>query len=327
METESARKFHRVLRLVTLIQGRRGWDVKRLAVELGVEERTVFRYLNDLETMGIPYSFEPESNGYRIRGDFFLPPIQLTPEEALALSVLCEEIGRKEQIAFTDAAWRALSKIEAQLPASVRDELSRMQGHVAVQTARAEPPDGHADVYARVREAISRREALECEYEAADGGGAGETFEFEPYALFFGQRAWYAIGVHGGRGEVRNLRLSRFVRLAGTGRRYEIPETFSVEAHLGNAWRMMRSGPDVSVTVKFDAAFAPTVGETRWHRTQETEEHADGSLTFRCTVSGLDEIVWWALSMGPHCEVLEPPELREWVRDLAARTAALYAPR
>ena len=52
---------------------------------------------------------------------------------------------------------------------------------------------------------------------------------------------------------------------------------------------------------------------------------ADRSLIFRCTVDGLDEIVWWVLSMGPHCTVRKPVELRDLVAEMASRTANLYA--
>ena len=52
---------------------------------------------------------------------------------------------------------------------------------------------------------------------------------------------------------------------------------------------------------------------------------ADRSLIFRCTVDGLDEIVWWVLSMGPHCMVHKPVELREFVAEMGRQTANLYA--
>ena len=52
---------------------------------------------------------------------------------------------------------------------------------------------------------------------------------------------------------------------------------------------------------------------------------ADRSLIFRCTVDGLDEIVWWVLSMGPHCMVHKPVELRVLVAEMGRQTAKLYA--
>ena len=42
-------------------------------------------------------------------------------------------------------------------------------------------------------------------------------------------------------------------------------------------------------------------------------------------VSGLEEIVWWILSMGPHCKVIKPKALADRVRELANQTAAIYS--
>lgn len=318
-------RVHRLLKIVTLIQSRPDWNATTLAAECGVSERNIYRDFEQLAAAGIPCVFDRAAGGYRVGGECFLAPVQLSGEEAMALALLCEEIGQREQIAFLAPAWRALSKIEAQLPREIREELGSLRGHMTIQTAQANPPDGYADVYARVQGAIAARKALECCYESAGGSGdAQEVFAFEPYALFFSVRAWYAVGRHDGRDEVRSLKLSRFTRVAQTERVYAIPEGFSIDAHLGNAWRMIRGGDEHDVEIRFDASFAQTMGDTLWHKTQTIEEHADGSATFRCRVAGLDEIVWWVLSMGPHCEVVAPVELRERVQGLAARTAAVY---
>jgi predicted DNA-binding transcriptional regulator YafY len=47
-------------------------------------------------------------------------------------------------------------------------------------------------------------------------------------------------------------------------------------------------------------------------------------VDIRFTVDGLEEIVWWVLSYGPHCRVMEPGELRERVRRLQQSAAAQY---
>ena len=47
-------------------------------------------------------------------------------------------------------------------------------------------------------------------------------------------------------------------------------------------------------------------------------------MIFRCKVDGLDEIVWWILSMGPHCVVKKPKELVERVKELATRMVKNY---
>ncbi len=123
---------------------------------------------------------------------------------------------------------------------------------------------------------------------------------------------------------MRKLKLNRFSRIELTDRPYAIPEDFTLDDHLGQAWRMIRGDQRYDVELWFDADFAENVSDTHWHPTQEIDWHDDGSITFRCSVDGLDEIVWWVLSMGPHCTVRQPAELATQVRELAERTAANY---
>jgi proteasome accessory factor B len=57
---------------------------------------------------------------------------------------------------------------------------------------------------------------------------------------------------------------------------------------------------------------------------QQTAARDDGTLDFRVTVSGINEISWWILGYGDEAEVLEPPALRRLVAERAARMAQRY---
>ncbi len=317
-------RIHRLLKILTLIQGSRGWTAKRLAEECGTTERTIYRDLKMLEGAGVPYFFDEQTSGYSVRRDFFLPPVQLTLDEALALAALAEQVGGLEQIPLTRSAGRAISKVRGQLPNRIRDELEKIVDQVSIKLAATTPPEGIDDVYETMRRALSGGLALKCQYESPGGNGEAKSFVFKPYTLLFNQRAWYAIGHHDGHDAVRCLKLNRFCRLELTDRRFERPEQFNVDDHLGNAWRMIRGETSYDVELVFDAEFAETIADTHWHRTQEVMWMDDGSIHFRCTVDGLEEIVWWVMSMGPHCTVKQPPELADRVRELALQTAGLY---
>ncbi len=322
------KKIHRLLKILTLIQGETGWTAERLAAECGVGLRTIYRDMKVMESVGIPYFHDGDTNGYRVRKDFFMPPVELTLDEALAVLTLGQHIGRREQIPLAKPAGRAIAKIRSQLPQALRDELDGFDHRIVLMLARAGPHEGIADVYDQVRIAMVRRRVLRCSYESVEktlkGKSNGEVFEFRAYALFFCQRAWYAVGHHGGRGEIRKLKLNRFTKVELTGKPYAIPDDFDLDDHLGDAWRMIRGSQKYDVELQFDREFAETIADTRWHRTQDTEDHDDGSVTLRFKVDGLDEIVWWVLSMGPHCVVKQPPELIGLVRDLAAGVVATY---
>jgi len=310
-------RIHRLLKILMLIQGETGWTSQRLGLECGVTERTIFRDLKMLEGAGIPYFYDERTRGYSIRRDFFLPPVQLTLEESLALAALAEHVGGQEQVPFTSAAARAISKVRGLLPAALRQELEQIEQHVSIKLAAAMPPEAARDVYQTVRLALAGRRALRCQYESLAKDPGDAEFLFKPYTLFFNQRAWYVVGYHDGHKAVRCLKLNRFTALHPTPVSYEVPKGFSLATHLGNAWRMIRGDKGYDVELRFDAEFAETIADTHWHGTQEVTWHKDESITFRCRVDGLDEIVWWILSMGPHCTVRRPRELAQRVRELA----------
>jgi proteasome accessory factor B len=317
-------RIHRILKIIALIQGQKGWNAKKLAEECAVTQRTIYRDLDMLEGAGIPYFYDPTHKCYQIRRDFFMRPVELTLDEALSLIALGEHIGGQEQVPFTRAATQAVAKIRSLLPDSMQTALKGLDDRLAIKLAATQSPHGISDVYKVVCDALAKRKALRCRYESLAGTKKADTFLFKPYTLFFNQRAWYVVGHHDGHNEVRCLKLNRFAEIKLTDQGYEIPGTFSLKKHLGNAWRMIRGPRRYDVELLFDKEFAETIGDTHWHDTQEIDWQDDGSIIFRCQVDGLDEIVWWLLSMGPHCTVKAPVELAQQVRALAAQMVALY---
>lgn len=326
-------RVHRLLRILTLIQSERGWNVRRLSHELGMTERNIYRDLKMLEGAGVPLYHDPDTDGYKVRRDFFMPPIELTLDEALALITLAEQVGHEQAVPFTAPAARASSKLRARLPRSIQDAIEAVVPHIEVDLAASQSGDGFADVYEQVRAAIGTRRALRCCYESVRAGlefepdshGGDEPFLFKPYCLFFGQRAWYAVGRHEGWGEVRTLKLSRFSRCELTDRPYLIPDEFSLSDYLGQAWRMIGGGEPIQrVELRFAPQVAETVADTHWHDTQQIAWHDDGAITFKCEVAGLDEIVWWIMSYGPNVRVICPRKLAKRVHELATATAEQY---
>lgn len=320
-------RIHRLLKILTLIQGEKGWTPKRLAAECQTTERTIYRDMKMLEGAGIPYFYDEESKGYGVRRDFFLPPVQLTLDESLALAVLAEHVGGAEQVPFTKAAARAITKVRGQLPAALRSELDQIEQHVAVHLAASSAPKmpptstnlcappwpASWPCAANTSRFPTRRPPTTTVRSSSNPTPCSST------------SAWYAIGHHSKWDEVRCMKLNRFTSIRLIDHPYEIPRDFSLKSHLGNAWHMIRGGKTHLVELRFDPAFAETIADTHWHATQEIEWNEDESITFRCRVDGLDEIVWWILGMGPHCQVKKPKELAERVRTLAAQVVEQYS--
>jgi predicted DNA-binding transcriptional regulator YafY len=319
-------RVHRLLKILNLVQGARGKTARELSQECEVTERTLYRDLKMLVAAGIPVFFDEEARLYRVPREYHMPPVQLTFEESLALVGMAGQLAKAEQIPFIRPVSQAIDKVRGQLPPKLIDDLARMDDRVSISLAASSDGEEYRDVYERVCQAIRKRRAMLCSYESLNKDPRSEEeFEFRPYSLFYAQRAWYVVGLHGGHKQVRTLKLARFSGAKITGKPYAIPEDFSLRKHLGNAWRMIRGKTSYEVEIDFDGEFAENIADTLWHPTQTITWNEGGGITFRCKVDGLEEIVWWVLSMGPHAVVKRPVELAEQVRKLATTTAAAYA--
>ena len=318
-------RISRLLRLITLIQGSARLNAAKLAEIFQTTERNVYRDIEKLEGAGVPISYDDETRGYSIRRDFFLRPVDFALEEALAIILLGKEIGQTEQLPHAAEAGKAIEKLLATLPANIREMVDELLPQMYVDLARSanEPT---AEIYTLIRQAITNKRALQCTYESPSRKPVIESdlFRFDPYALYFGQRAWYAVGFHHGRSEIRTLKLARLVQCKSLDKPYFIPDEFSLDKHFGTAWRMMPSGTLYDIHLSFDAKMAETVADTHWHDSQDVKWNDDGSIEMHFRVDGLEEIIWWIMSYGPHCRVIEPGELRTRIAELHAKAAALY---
>lgn len=81
-------RVQRLLRLIAAIQSKHGLDAAELARLCEVHERTIYRDIDTLNASGVPCSFDAEFRGYRVASGFFMPPVELTFEEAMAIIAL-----------------------------------------------------------------------------------------------------------------------------------------------------------------------------------------------------------------------------------------------
>ena len=289
-----------------------------------VSRRTIFRDLDLLRQAGVPLAFEEPSRHYRIPSTYFLPPTNFTPEEALALIVLCHELGHEAQLPLFSAARSAAVKLESSLPAGIREQVRQLGEALEIQIEPTAPLDRQKPFYDELIEAAAGRQSVRISY-YSPSDGAEICTRLQPYRLLFSRRSWYVIGRSSLHRGIRTFHVGRIRHLERLEDPYEIPRGFSVDRYLGNAWHLIpEPGPDHEVRIHFAAKVAQNVAEVAWHKTQRLDYRADGSLEFQVTVSGLNEIAWWVLGYGDQAEVLAPAALRRLVAGHAQRMLAKY---
>ncbi len=304
-------RITRLLKLLQALQSGRSQNAEGLAKACDVSRRTIFRDLETLKEAGVSLQFDSELQRYMIPSSFFLPPTNFTAAEALSVIALCSEMGTDTGLPFYAPARQAALKLESSLPAALRDELRTMTQAIHIRTSQINPLTGKEEIYQQLIDTIAARRVVRISYGCLTDWKTITT-KLRPYHLLFSRRSWYAIGRSSHHREIRTFNLGRIETLKPLREKYAMPRTFSLEKYLGNAWHLIPGpGPEHNVVVRFQPLVAQNVAEVVWHKTQELKFLDDGSLEFRATVSGLDEIARWIMGYADQAEVLKPLKLRK----------------
>jgi predicted DNA-binding transcriptional regulator YafY len=203
-------------RLLALIQvlrrHRRPVSGQRLADELGVSLRTVYRDIATLVGQGAAVDGEA-GVGYVLRPGFVLPPLMFTDEEIEAVVLGLRWVTNRRDEPLERAAYDALAKIAAVLPPDVRDRIEDIGLLVG-----PEEDEGDAVDLAPIREAIRNEHKLVIRYVDREGDLSRRVIW--PIALGFFKRAQVIAAWCEMRKDFRHFRVDRIGGLRATGKRY-----------------------------------------------------------------------------------------------------------
>lgn len=319
-------RLSRLIRIITLLRGPVSYNARRLAEELGVGERTVYRDLQVLELAAVPWYFDREfgeRGGYRIRSDWYFPTVQLSHQECVDLAVLTRGVDGGQGVPLLEKAGQVRDKIMAGVPAQHRKTIQAATELFDIIGLHLPDHSRCRGIMLAFQQALLSGRQLDAVYQSPVSRRS-RRFSLQPRRVFLAGHCWYAACFDNASRTTKLYRLARFTEAKVNAREVNLNEEFSLRDFLGNAWTVFRGQKDWSVEIRFDAEVAPLVGETCWHHTQELIPQKDGRLLFRATVSGLEEIRWWILTWGPKAKVLQPKELAAEVRKLAAEIVDRY---
>ena len=284
-------RIHRVLKLIVVLQSGHAKSVEELMAELEVSRRTLFRDLNLLEAAGIPYHFK-KGEGYRISKEFFMPPISLTPSEALGLMALGKSATTQRKKPMFTSALSGIYKLISSMPEPMRSSCGNMMSGVSIDTGAQGYGENESDHHKLLHFCIVNKQMCRLRYKSPVEK-IGFWTDVKPYVLHYAARAWYLFGWTEKHQQVRVLKLARISDLQIIEEHFEQPEDFRVSDVLGGAWTLNPEGEMHDVELVFQPMVATNVAETCWHPSQDIEMQDDGSCIARFRVNGLNEIAWW----------------------------------
>ncbi|MFD8458906.1 helix-turn-helix transcriptional regulator [Streptomyces antimycoticus] len=222
----------RVLALLEILQAGGTRTVADLADRLGVDERTVRRYIGHLIDLDVPVrSVRGRYGGYRLAPGYRMPPLMLTDEEALAV-LLGLVAGRRAGLVTTSvaAAESAAAKVRRVLPEALGRRLDALLA-TADFTAPARPvviPE--TSVLLMLAEAARDRRPVAVSYTAWKGRRSERTVH--PYGIVAHSGRWYVTGADSASGEVRTFRLDRIESATVLPGSFEVPVGFDPAARV-----------------------------------------------------------------------------------------------
>ncbi len=267
-----------------------------------------------IRSLGVRITESMEHDGatsYTIRrDDYFLPDLQLSADEQLALRFAASRVDIGE-------TWdlEAVAKLTSTETAASGQDGS-LSADVALETAAAQQTVG--SLLPKLAAASAERAQVRFAY-------GGRQRNLEPLGLLCRAGYWYLAAREDD--VVKTFRVDRMESDAEVGERGAFARAdVDVAALLPSEPMEIDFGDDFEARVRIDATMAqqPTA-----ERGRVVERHEDGSVTVTVRVRNRAAFRVWLLDMGRHAVVESPPELVDevtsWLRALS--TGAGEAPR
>jgi predicted DNA-binding transcriptional regulator YafY len=305
----------RLLRLLSLLQGRRDWTGAELATRLGVTTRTIRNDVDRLRGLGYPVDARPGvAGGYRLGAGGALPPLLLDDEEAVAVAIGLRTAASGSVAGIEETSVRALAKLQQVLPSRLRRRVSAFQAYALPMPSRG--PQVDLDVLTVIAAACRDHERLRFDYRAHSGAPSRRTVE--PYRLVNDRRRWYLVAWDADRDAWRTFRADRIEPHTPAGPRFtprSLPSDREIAAQVARGtgeatWRYR-----AQVIVHAPAEYV----QGRLPIPAEVESQGDNQCAFE---PGSDDPEMLALYLGmldADFEILDAPQLVAALRKLTGR--------
>lgn len=301
-----AEDLRQIFRILPVLSARKRVSIAELMQLGGFSKRAdLVRDLERLMMIGVPpYSpadyFDVEITGNEVvlHSDLdFHRPLSLTPQEWHLLRDLIE-------------AERQMTT-EATLPAEEANALLEALGSVPVHFIETGPS---ADFRRIIESAMEKKSPVAMRYTNVDGPEDKER-RLDPWILFEHNRSHYLVARDQEIEESRVFRLDRVhsVRVLPGKRQSDPPADIeTLRQPSTSARRSLR------VRFRFPASLLSGLQrEFRFEVETSPLTEESGLIVGSVEVSSLDFFRWYLRAYAPFLEILEPPELRQWIVDEA----------
>ena len=311
----------------------------RLAEQFEVSVRTIYRDMDALGELGIPFYAETgRSGGFRLVEGYRLPPVMFTEGEAISLILGVTILDSLKTHPHASDLVQAEGKLLNALPPPLQQTLRnarRIIGFEKVatdafhiersgngyQSASAVAPEVEGPILDVFLSAIFDGKRVQLHYKSPYRHGGPRSYEASPIGLFWDRNCWYLVGRLAG-GESRTWRADRVLEISVEETADQKNAVADINAYLDRSWlasAMQTWAENHPVTISLTLEQAKRLEYDWYYQHAIFNEQPDGQVLMTFGQNDPDivrELVRW---LGPDAELVAPAEWRELVRrDLEA---------
>jgi predicted DNA-binding transcriptional regulator YafY len=302
------------------LQGKKYPKIGDLAGRFEISRRQAAREIEFMRLfLEAPIEYSREHGGYFYTDDNFqFPGLWVSEEEIVSLIV-----SRRLAAAMPDRNLKKkLDSFLEKIGRNIDLDLSRLESKISLKNVRYYRVE--AAIFSAVLLALSHDRQLAITY------ASGYTAEItqrtvDPLHLLLYMGNWHLIAYCRQRRGIRDFLLSRMKTAETLADRIENPvNPEEIKEKIEKRYGIFFDGPATQVVLRFQPQSARLVCDQVWFPGQVSETQPDGGLVLKFPVADFREIIRDILPFAADVEVLEPPALRQLIRETIARLAGMY---
>ena len=315
----------RLLSILMLLQTRGRMTADALAREFEVSIRTIYRDIDQLSAADVPvYADRGPNGGFELLDGYRTKLTGLSPSEAATL-FLAGLPGPAAELGLADMMTTAQLKLTAALPEGARGAAKRVAARFHLDPVGWFRGSQDARFLPVLADAVWNETCVSIRYERYTGVVAREL---RPLGLVLKGGVWYVVALAGE--QPRTYRVSNIVELSPTEARFERPKDFDLVRFWSNASRayevgLYRGKATLRMT-KLGMIKLEMLGSAVVEAAKATASAPDAKGRVRVVVpiEQTDQAAAEMIRLGVDVEVLEPPELRRRIVEMADEVKRLY---
>ncbi|MGE5415858.1 MAG: helix-turn-helix transcriptional regulator [Acidobacteriota bacterium] len=309
-------RLDRLLGIVVLLVNRKTVKARDLARIFEVSERTILRDINTINQAGIPIiTYQGAGGGIGLTENYRIEQNLLAMDDIIAVLQALKGV----QSAFNDTQLnQTIEKIEGLVPHARTSEFMDKSSQVIIDLS---PWGGNEPLKKQVsliKQAIADNRPIAFAYTSPEGPVTQRSVE--PDCLLLKMHNWYLYGYCRLREDFRLFKVSRMREISVLEGHYTRKPSEASDLPWEQLWPHIQM---IDVTLRFIPEMKTLVEEYFTHSQISIE--TDGSVIVKSRMPDEEWLYGLILSYSDGVEVLQPPELRQKVKEKAVRIQKIYS--